>query len=116
MKTTCATCCVLSNPAVGGPAAIGGPREHERQIGRFARHGPPSTWRGSGYSPGSRKPTSPNGGVTTAGSLEARHVGCGLQAADAGGGGRSICFCGAAIGIADVEEHVYTAHMETETA
>ena len=24
-----------------------------------------STWRGSGYSPGSRKPTSPNGGVTT---------------------------------------------------
>jgi hypothetical protein len=27
--------------------------------------------------------------------------------------GRSICFCGAAIGIADVEQHVYAAHMES---
>ena len=27
--------------------------------------------------------------------------------------GRSTCFCGAAIGIADMESHVYAAHMET---
>ena len=27
--------------------------------------------------------------------------------------GRSTCFCGAAIGIADMESHVYTAHMES---
>ena len=26
--------------------------------------------------------------------------------------GRSTCFCGAAIGIADVEQHVLAAHME----
>jgi hypothetical protein len=30
--------------------------------------------------------------------------------------GRSVCFCGAVIGIADMEQHVYAAHMETETA
>jgi hypothetical protein len=27
--------------------------------------------------------------------------------------GRSMCFCAAAIGIADMESHVYTAHMES---
>jgi hypothetical protein len=27
--------------------------------------------------------------------------------------GRSTCFCGAAIGIADMESHVYTAHTES---
>jgi hypothetical protein len=27
-------------------------------------------------------------------------------------GGRATCFCGAEIGIADVESHVYAAHME----
>jgi hypothetical protein len=26
--------------------------------------------------------------------------------------GRAICFCGAAIGVADFEQHVYAAHME----
>jgi hypothetical protein len=26
---------------------------------------------------------------------------------------RSTCFCGAAIGIADMESHVFTAHMES---
>jgi hypothetical protein len=31
------------------------------------------------------------------------------QAAD----GRASCFCGAAIGLADTERHVYAAHMET---
>jgi hypothetical protein len=30
--------------------------------------------------------------------------------------GRSTCFCGAAIGIADMESHVYAEHMETDTA
>jgi hypothetical protein len=36
--------------------------------------------------------------------------GCRLptQAAD----GRAVCFCGAAIGIADMDEHDFTAHME----
>jgi hypothetical protein len=26
--------------------------------------------------------------------------------------GRTICFCGTAIGVADFEQHVYAAHME----
>jgi hypothetical protein len=30
--------------------------------------------------------------------------------------GRSTCFCGAAIGIADMDAHVYSAHIEPETA
>jgi len=37
------------------------------------------------------------------------HVGSGLEAADAVADGRSTCFSGAAIGIADVEQHVYAA-------
>jgi hypothetical protein len=28
--------------------------------------------------------------------------------------GRSRCFCGAEIGIADTNEHIYAAHMEPE--
>jgi hypothetical protein len=34
------------------------------------------------------------------------------QAAD----GRAVCFCGAAIGLKDMDVHVYAAHMEPETA
>jgi hypothetical protein len=30
--------------------------------------------------------------------------------------GRGVCFCGAAIGIDDVEQHIYTAHMEPTAA
>jgi hypothetical protein len=26
--------------------------------------------------------------------------------------GRAVCFCGIAIGIAEMDEHVFTAHME----
>jgi hypothetical protein len=44
--------------------------------------------------------------------MKARDVECGRKVADAGGGGRSTCFCGAVIGIADVERHVYAARME----
>ncbi len=41
-------------------------------------------------------------------------AGCKLptQVAD----GRSICFCGAPIGIADVQQHVLATHMEAATA
>jgi hypothetical protein len=28
--------------------------------------------------------------------------------------GRATCFCGAEIGIADVESHVYAVHMEMQ--
>lgn len=30
--------------------------------------------------------------------------------------GRARCFCGAEITIADMDEHVYAAHMEPEAA
>ena|SRR5215472_16495823 len=30
--------------------------------------------------------------------------------------GRALCFCGAAIGLNDMDIHVYAAHMEPETA
>ena len=43
--------------------------------------------------------------------VEACHVGSGLGAATQVADGRSTCFCGAAIGIADVEQHVLAAHM-----
>ncbi len=39
-----------------------------------------------------------------------RDVGCRLPTQEPGG--RSRCFCGAEIGIADVEAHVLAAHME----
>ena len=34
------------------------------------------------------------------------------QAAD----GSAVCFCGAAIGLNDMDAHVYAVHMEPETA
>jgi hypothetical protein len=30
--------------------------------------------------------------------------------------GRAVCFCGAAIGIANMSEHVYSVYMESEAA
>jgi hypothetical protein len=30
--------------------------------------------------------------------------------------GRAVCFCGAAIGIDDMIQHVYAAHMEPKAA
>jgi hypothetical protein len=43
--------------------------------------------------------------------MEARHVEVGLKLPTRVAAGRSRCFCGAEIGIADVEQHVLAAHM-----
>ena len=67
------------------------PRLSEADFTKWRRHHALDQWKRAMWDAGLKLPT---------------------QVAD----GWSICFCGAAIGIADVEEHVYTAHMETETA
>jgi hypothetical protein len=40
----------------------------------------------------------------------------GLQLPTQAAEGRAVCFCGDAIGIDDMHDHVYAAHMEPEAA
>jgi hypothetical protein len=89
----------------------------EASLGASSKRAAPSTSRGSPSWPSARTAISMPIAVTAPSTPGSKPYGLqGLQLPTQAADGRAVCFCGAAIGIDDMNEHVYTAHMEPRAA